>query len=262
METSKEFEHIDYEIESERASFPNNERTYSIALGMDGAFDYVENINHNTSKHIDDEMSLIIMDVMGQQAAFIYDRDMQAKDQGSRVDLAHNLAPGIVEERRKLERENLTDALTGTANKAAFDKAKDTANDDPSVKFLQLDLRDFKKFNDKHGQEQGDKELQNVGSHIKQEAEKLGYGERVFRIGGDEFVVLCNNDVAEFLLYHLGKYQSNNEGRVKTSLRGVIGDTYTESSQLMVGHKEDEHRGRIYRLFGSLPLRGHQRNAA
>lgn len=247
-----QFSHPDFELRPERLLFPNDERTYSIALGMNRAADYVDDINENTSQNIDDEMAEIITDLMGKQASFIYDRNMQAKDEESRRDLAHQLSPGLIEERRRLERDTLIDKPTGLANKSAFEKALPSAEADDSTVIILLDLRGFKKFNDRNGQDKGDAELVRAAQYVKEQSAKLDQGERTFRVGGDEFAVLANKDVADYLLYNIRLYQTNQEHKVKTSFRGVIGSTYSEASEAMVRCKQEEPgpiRQKIYDLL-------------
>jgi diguanylate cyclase (GGDEF)-like protein len=74
-------------------------------------------------------------------------------------------------------REDLGALLAGAAARAA----------DCPVAVLYLDLDGFKAFNDAHGHEAGDELLTKVGQAICIEAEGAG----VYRIGGDEFVIVC-----------------------------------------------------------------------
>jgi diguanylate cyclase (GGDEF)-like protein len=126
-------------------------------------------------------------------------------------------------ERRKAE----TDNLTGLANRSALDKALPSAEADPNTSVIAFDANNFGKINKEVGQEAGDKALKDIGDAIKQAATENGVGERVFRRGGDEFVVLAPKDVADKVraraeeLYGDKKYGSTN-----VSLSGTVGDTF------------------------------------
>jgi diguanylate cyclase len=101
----------------------------------------------------------------------------------------------IVELRRSLEsvrREAHTDALTGIANRRSFDKrlkaalreAKETSD---TLSLLMVDIDYFKKFNDSHGHQLGDKVLQLVARILKT---SIKGRDTVARYGGEEFAVI------------------------------------------------------------------------
>ncbi len=50
-----------------------------------------------------------------------------------------------------------------------------------------IDLDHFKQVNDVHGHDAGDLELQSLGKFL---AEQVRFGDRVFRFGGEEFLML------------------------------------------------------------------------
>ncbi|MBT0772968.1 GGDEF domain-containing protein [Kineosporia sp. J2-2] len=78
------------------------------------------------------------------------------------------------------------DPLTGLGNRAALHEALVVPRRGRTVLGL-LDLDGFKPVNDEHGHQAGDRVLQIVSARLQ--AATAGQG-RVFRIGGDEFVVL------------------------------------------------------------------------
>jgi diguanylate cyclase len=88
-----------------------------------------------------------------------------------------------------------TDALTGLANRKAFDSAiqeqievaRETGND---VCLIMADIDHFKHFNDKHGHLIGDKLLRFVSNILK---DSLKGQDLVARFGGEEFAVLLPN---------------------------------------------------------------------
>ncbi|MFP5486998.1 MAG: diguanylate cyclase domain-containing protein [Acidimicrobiia bacterium] len=102
-----------------------------------------------------------------------------------------------VTDRRLLEEElrtaALVDPLTGLDNRRALSAALDDAQQfraraGGDVGLLFLDLDGFKIVNDKFGHEAGDRVLVETGSRLRAATRAV---DRVCRVGGDEFAVLC-----------------------------------------------------------------------
>jgi diguanylate cyclase (GGDEF)-like protein len=121
-------------------------------------------------------------------------------------------------ERRRIEaalvRRALHDALTGLPNRTLFfDRLRQALSrlgrTRTCLAVLFLDLDGFKAVNDTHGHAAGDRMLAEVAAHL---AAALRGGDTAARIGGDEFVVLCEDvagaeeahGIAERLLAELG----------------------------------------------------------
>lgn len=85
-----------------------------------------------------------------------------------------------------------TDALTGIANRRAFDEEMQRCltalrlERQPSC-VMMIDVDHFKKFNDTHGHKAGDEVLRHVAQALKQAAGATGL---VCRYGGEEFAVI------------------------------------------------------------------------
>ena len=84
------------------------------------------------------------------------------------------------------------DSLTKILNRSAYEMKivqviHDFQRTGDSVCLLQCDLDHFKKFNETHGQRAGDKILSSIASTIKS---SIRDSDDIFRIGGEEFVVL------------------------------------------------------------------------
>ena len=100
----------------------------------------------------------------------------------------------------QLSIETYTDALTGVGNKAAYIKKMDELNrqmkENPDLEFalVMVDMNNLKQINDEYGHRSGDQYIQGC-CHMVCDAFKHS---PVFRIGGDEFVViLLDRDYAD-----------------------------------------------------------------
>ena len=106
---------------------------------------------------------------------------------------------GIAMERQKdyiagMQNKAYQDSLTHVKNKAAYEIEKDRLKremQDGGAKYalLMLDINDLKKMNDNYGHERGDMYLLNCSQLICQ----VFQHSPVYRIGGDEFMVLLEN---------------------------------------------------------------------
>jgi diguanylate cyclase (GGDEF)-like protein len=113
-------------------------------------------------------------------------------------------------ERRKaaeLERLTVLDAMTGIANRRAFDKALDqewrrTVRHGTPLSLLMIDVDCFKRYNDTYGHIAGDQCLKAVASVLGRHARRAG--EVAARYGGEEFAVLLPH-TAESEAYALGQ---------------------------------------------------------
>lgn len=84
--------------------------------------------------------------------------------------------------------ESLTDALTGVANRRAFDQKLATLFEkDRPIGVLMIDIDHFKAINDEHGHGFGDQVLRLIASVI---GANVRDGDLVARIGGEEFALV------------------------------------------------------------------------
>ena len=93
---------------------------------------------------------------------------------------------------RELEVQALTDVLTGLGNRRAFeiDLSGEFSRADRHnypLALISLDLDGLKAINDTHGHHRGDEYLQAFASALRQH---FRAGDRPYRLGGDEFIVL------------------------------------------------------------------------
>lgn len=101
----------------------------------------------------------------------------------------------IIEDlRQKLEqseKDRMTDSLTGCYSCHAWMDLQlhyDQKRGD-RVTLIMIDLNNLKKVNDQYGHDAGDEYLKNTASHLKTIFSRKG--DKIYRVGGDEFVVAC-----------------------------------------------------------------------
>jgi diguanylate cyclase (GGDEF)-like protein len=108
---------------------------------------------------------------------------------------------GIVLERKRRHTSKLTklahvDALTSVGNRRALDKRLaeviDNYDETTDVCVMLIDLDHFKNINDKYAPPEGDQVLKKLTALL---AMLLGDSNRLYRYGGEEFVVLTNGDI-------------------------------------------------------------------
>jgi diguanylate cyclase (GGDEF)-like protein len=86
------------------------------------------------------------------------------------------------------------DSLTGLLHRGRFEVLGEQAvagsiRSGKSLSLLVIDVDHFKSINDRHGHSEGDRVLKSIAGLI---ARVAGSGEQAFRIGGEEFAVLCS----------------------------------------------------------------------
>lgn len=136
-------------------------------------------------------------------------------------------------ERRALARAANVDALTGLANQRAYHAARATADADPNVEHVLIDLQNLKAVNDHLGMDAGNAEIQKAAAAVRQAArEVLDTDERVFRIGGDEFAVLASKGQGEQVVRRAQElFQGVEAGGFRTGLRGAVGETFEQADE-------------------------------
>lgn len=104
----------------------------------------------------------------------------------------------ISQNRNQLYREVLYlanhDSLTETLNRRSFTQLSEKAlkhKNNHSLSLIMLDIDDFKKMNDQYGHYVGDRALQHLSNIVKS---NLRDHDLFCRIGGEEFIILLNNN--------------------------------------------------------------------
>ena len=153
-----------------------------------------------------------------------FDTDLPASSRHDEVgDLVRafgRMGQSVARHDREIRRMAYTDALTGLANRLAFREILDERvlqlrGAGRQLALLFADIDDFKRVNDTLGHDVGDEVLLHFANRIRETVEAVGGGDAVLaRFGGDEFVILVQDDVdvrrtasrlGETLVAELGK---------------------------------------------------------
>jgi diguanylate cyclase (GGDEF)-like protein len=144
------------------------------------------------------------------------------------------------ERRARAERLANVDALTNVANRRALDLALPTAEADPSMLVILFDANNFGKINKLVGHKAGDAML---ATTIERCAARYGFGSRVFRAGGDEFVVLAAERCAGFIREDVeSEFGVRTIKTVEISVSGSIGATFEQADAVLQLRKEEAKR--------------------
>ena len=105
----------------------------------------------------------------------------------------------LEDDKIRLEKQTITDSLTGLYNKRRFDfDLKDETDRYKRYKsplsLLILDIDDFKEYNDSHGHLKGDKLLSELGDVISGTIRGV---DKAYRYGGEEFTILLPSTSVE-----------------------------------------------------------------
>ena len=138
-----------------------------------------------------DDLHQLVME-LARETRQAYDRSKEVENS------LHNMAGELTELRAqvdRLSRDSVTDALTGVANRRAFDDAMkqmtgEAQTQDTPLCLILADIDHFKSFNDTHGHVVGDSVLRFVAHEM---AQCVKGKDLLARYGGEEFAVLLPN---------------------------------------------------------------------
>lgn len=105
-----------------------------------------------------------------------------------------------------LELSNKYDILTGARNRRAFDSHKANLLNEKKYALVVYDINGLKPVNDNLGHEQGDKLIMGIADVLIASFFDVG---KVYRIGGDEFCVICDDKEEEQIEDALGNVEQN-----------------------------------------------------
>ena len=105
-----------------------------------------------------------------------------------------------------LELSNKYDILTGARNRRAFDSHRAILSSEKDYALVVFDINGLKPVNDNLGHEQGDKLIMGTAEVLIASFFDIG---KVYRIGGDEFCVICEDKSEEQIKAALGNVEQN-----------------------------------------------------
>lgn len=119
-----------------------------------------------------------------------------------------------ITDKKRIEELAITDGLTSLFNRRYFDeifpKAINSARREQEFfTFILIDIDYFKQYNDTYGHQAGDKVLISVAQCLQQEMKRSG--DLVFRLGGEEFGIICKTDKQEKAILHANRLKDTIE---------------------------------------------------
>lgn len=126
---------------------------------------------------------------------------------------------------KQLETLSYYDQLTGFGNRHAMNKFVDSLNEDDSFGLVYCDVTGLKKINDTLGHKAGDAVLIRTCQCLKENF-KDNY---MFRLGGDEFLVICPQIEEEKLLYQVDILKENMKNY---NVVLAVGSVFSEKSSV------------------------------
>ena len=108
------------------------------------------------------------------------------------------------------------DPLTRLGNRAAYDDQLEilSRKENLVLTVVNIDLDNFKTINDTYGHQEGDKVLKIFAGHIKEVFDGKGVS---IRLGGDEFIVLVNENRREVVETYIETLKGNMKAYNKNS---------------------------------------------
>ena len=145
----------------------------------------------------------------------------------------------------RLERMSYYDQLTGAMNRHGLARTLEQMDPEESVGILYCDVMGLKHINDTLGHEHGDALLRRAFQFLTERCQ----GQPVYRLGGDEFMVLCE-DVDRLTFNAIVQAVREQEGRVDMAMGYVwkerVGDSfYALLSQADQEMYADKHYRRL-----------------
>lgn len=148
---------------------------------------------------------------------------------------------------RKLENMSYKDALTNIGNRFAMSACVDNIDKKQSIGVVYCDVTGLKYVNDTMGHEAGDRLILNACACLTDV-----FGEdRVFRIGGDEFLVICTQIDENTLIKRITELKELMKERSVNMAAGVIwrenvitgfSEILRESEELMYADKAQYYK--------------------
>ncbi|MBP1927031.1 diguanylate cyclase (GGDEF)-like protein [Sedimentibacter acidaminivorans] len=119
------------------------------------------------------------------------------------------------------------DTISGIKNRETFEKEIEKYQKSyNNITIIMFDLNDFKKINDNLGHKFGDNAIYNAAKILKQSFKNIG---EPYRLGGDEFCVICFNVSNEIIDKALGELEAfSNEFNKKNIVKIIFAYGYAK----------------------------------
>ncbi len=146
-------------------------------------------------------------------------------------------------ESESLERENVTDELTGVYNRKILDRVIEQMRHAKEVCLIMSDVDHFKQINDRFGHLVGDKVLKTLTRRI---VSRIRHDDYMIRWGGEEFLIVMSTDeehamkIAEALRQIVAKHPIEPMGEVTMSFGVCCGAIESEKDFHDLIQKADE----------------------
>jgi diguanylate cyclase (GGDEF)-like protein len=121
---------------------------------------------------------------------------------GERLRRSNLHARGAQSLNQQLQTRALSDALTGALNRHWLDEHLEALRACPELALLIVDIDHFKAINDTHGHSCGDAVLQAVAKALRH---SLRPSDALVRLGGEEFLVICQREASPAAAEGLGE---------------------------------------------------------
>lgn len=141
-------------------------------------------------------------------------------------------------DRRRSDRKIRIDSLTRLGSKVAWLRARADIDSDPRWTWVVCDGDCFKRVNDVHGHDAGDRVIAYWGVIIRQVGMTQKQDFRAFRPSGDEFAVAVRPGEADRVLREIEAASIYTYDGVTTKLSGAVGSTFREADEALAVLKE------------------------
>ncbi len=162
-------------------------------------------------------------------------------------------------DQRHAERLAGIDELTGLGSTGAWRRALPAAEEDAGVAVMMFDVGNLKAMNDLVSFQSGDALIARASVAVREAADQVGMGERVFRAGGDEIGVLVPaeqaDDLAARALAAFGKERVPGTD-FENFLRAGLGQTLRDADDALRAAKASETGQKFRNLTGEIGQEG------
>jgi|TARA_B100000315_G_scaffold170864_1_gene159379 diguanylate cyclase len=170
-----------------------------LSEATNGAHNFGETLENSLSELVDGDKDVVVEKVIQSVASetekmLAYNRGLEEQLSSTSVEIE-----ALRQNLEDIQREAMTDALTGIANRKYFDvtlrtEAMHSMEDGSSLCLMLLDIDFFKKFNDNYGHQTGDDVLKLVAHTM---SANIKGRDTAARYGGEEFAVILPDTVLE-----------------------------------------------------------------